>query len=160
MEDLRKTLNEAAKAVEDLPEHLQEVAFSIILERRLEHGSSAGAEGNSAEPESDSATNESNNLPWLDDVIDDLPDTHDVADGTRREQAAWAVTYLVADEKSATTESVRDTIKTRLGVTPQSSANMSSTLGDLTPKYLSREGKKEGKGYTYMPTVNVADLFE
>lgn len=166
MADWKETLHKAADAVSDLPEHLQEVAFKAVLREELgarnasepaarDSGPAAEKQG-TGQPHS----KEPDRPEWLQRVIQGLPEPHKAADGTRPEQTVWAVTKLVEGGKEATTEEIRQTIKARLGVAPQSPGNTSTTLGRLVPKYLTREERDDGPGYIYSPTQNALEVFE
>jgi len=55
---------------------------------------------------------------------------------------------------------VRNTIKTKLGVTPESQSLTSNHLRSLTPKYLKRDRRKKRLGYAYAPTPKALGAFE
>ena len=80
--------------------------------------------------------------------------------GDRTKQAVWAVVTLHGRGAEVTSDAIRDIIRTELGTAPQNGANTARTLRDLTPKYLMRRDRTDGRGYVYQPTANALDAFQ
>lgn len=97
---------------------------------------------------------------WEQEVYEGLPDEHLVAKGKRDHQAVWAVSVLRQLGQEANTTSVASVIAKRLGVSPEDKDNLSARLGKLTPQFLRRDDRDEGRGYQYFPTRQSLKVFE
>lgn len=106
------------------------------------------------------AANETSLAGWEKEIYKGLPDDHDVSSGTRDQQAVWGAVVLRQQGRESTPETIREVVRKRLGVSPESRSNLSGRLGRLTPKYLSRDDRGEGRGYTYTPTRRALDIFK
>lgn len=100
-----------------------------------------------------------NDGSWEGTVYDGLPDDHVVAEGTRDQQAVWAVARLQQEGREAGRTEVAEMIKDRLGVSPETADNLSARLGRLTPKTLQRQKRSEGPGYAYRITRTSLSAF-
>lgn len=149
-QDFPEAIETARLAVENLPEHLQGPAFSIILERLLGHRGIPPA----SMPASTAALSGQSPTP---PATTPLPALVKEA-GSRRQQVAWALITLAGRSESATSDAVVRVIKDELGATPPTAGNASADLKGMTPRYATRT--KVGRGYEYAPTASVAELLD
>lgn len=153
----QEAVQQAHALSSDVPDGLREAAFTELLKHFLGSAPGAGTHGGR---ELEESTEVSTGPTWLSELAEKLPERHLVAEGTRNQQLAWAVTQLALRDEEATTETVRRIIREELGVSPPDTSNASRKLGQqLTPKYLHRKKRQEGRGYAYSPTRKVAELF-
>jgi hypothetical protein len=157
MGDVKSVLQWAMEIADDLPEKYQEAAFAELLRHAL--NSMPGAEVDTvADTPAKPALHPSE--PWQKKPISGLPEDYLVAEGSRNQQTVWAVIKLWEQGDEATAKTVRETIQTRLGVTPESQENTSHRLRRLTPEYLGREKREEGQGYAYTPAGKALEVFK
>lgn len=160
--DYKAAIQEAAEAVSQAPKDLREIAFRSILEQMLTKGVAV----QSGQPEHGVRNRqpvldpvESND--WRDRVAGEMPEAYDIQGrGSRQQQAVWAVVTLFARGADATTEEIMKLIRTELGIAPQNEQNTARTLRNLTPRFVMRRDRADGRGYVYEPTANALDAFE
>lgn len=157
MEDLSETFGKAQSLVEDLPEHLQPVAFQKALEHQLGPARTAPPENEGGEKSSSPGGNAAGSST---DDVDRVPPAHIVADGTVKEKVAWAVVQLTSRGETATTRTVREHIDVSFSSKKPGRTTVSAALGSLSPRYLSRMKSDEGQAYVYEPTERVVQVFE
>lgn len=159
MTDVTELLRELQDAVKTLDERYQVVAFQELLKHRLSPSSESEPRPSRATQRS---TEHESQLPgheqWQADVVNGLPEAHLAARAGRQAQTVWAVVTLFSQGEPVTTNAVRSTIRTKLGVNPESRGNTSTRLGKLVPHYLQREA--EGREYRYEPTRHALQVFE
>lgn len=158
MGDVKSVVQWAMEIVDDLPEKYQEAAFAELLRYAL--SSMPGAEVDTV-ADTQAKPDLHPSEPWQKKLMSELPKDYLVAGkGSRDQQTIWAAIKLWEQGDEATSRTVPETIKTKLSVTPESKDNTSKRLRQLTPEYLRREKRKEGQGYTYIPTVKALEVFE
>jgi hypothetical protein len=159
MGDVKSVVQWAMEIADNLPEQYQEAAFAELLRYALSSMPGAAEVDTVADTQAKPDLHPSE--PWQKKLISELPKDYLVArKGTRDQQTAWAAIKLWEQGDEATSKTVRETIKTKLGVTPPSEDNTSNRLRQLTPKYLRREKRKKGRGYAYTPTAKALEAFE
>jgi hypothetical protein len=158
MGDVKSVVQWAIEIADDLPEKYQEAAFAELLRYALNSMPGAAEVDTVADTQAKPALHLSE--PWQKKLISELPEGYLVAKGSRDQQTVWAAIKLWEQGDEAMARTVRETIKTRLGVTPESQQNTSSRLRQLTPEYLGREKREEGQGYAYTPTAKALEVFE
>jgi len=156
MGDVKSVLQWAIEIADDLPEKYQEAAFAELLRYALNSMPGAAEVDTVADTQTKPALHLSE--PWQKKLIIELPEGYLVAKGSRDQQTVWAAIKLWEQGDEAMAKTVRETIKTKLGVTPESKDNTSRRLRQLTPEYLTRE--KKGRGYVYTPTAKALEVFE
>jgi len=135
----------AMEIADGLPEKYQQAAFAELLKCVLNLKSSPTGQG----------------VEKTRRLINKIPDDHLVAtEGSRDQQTVWAVMRLWEQGEEATPAGVINIIKARLRMQPESRSNTSGRLADLTPRYLMREEREEGRGYAHKPTPNAVKIFE
>lgn len=140
-------------------------AGRIALRALLEHSGIASPNTGRQAPSEPGARGQTDSPPkrrsdsWEEEVYDGLPDDHVVAEGTRDQQAVWAVAQLQHEGQEAGRTEVGQIIKDRLGVSPESADNLSARLGRLAPKTLQRQKRSEGSGYAYRITRTSLSVF-
>lgn len=161
---LQEAIQNAADLADTAPEKYQQAAFRELLRSHLQHtrpepSSRQDVPEGKGDRRSSTVGSAPELQPWERTLIEGLPDASTAAEGTRSQQAVWAVVRLLEDREPADVNAVRQTIKTELGLTPASKNNTSTTLKDLVPDYLSRTEPEEGQAYVYHPTRNALDIF-
>jgi hypothetical protein len=157
IENASSAVEQALEIAEGLPEKYQEVGFAEVLRHILRH-SSAKASSGASEAATQSGSQSSRSK--LEELAESLPDAYLVAEGTRAQQVIWAVVELSMEGEEATRESVGERIEIGLSITPPHPNNISTLLGDLCPRHLTREKREDGKGYAYRPTSQALEIFE
>lgn len=151
----REAIREAAEAAEEAPEELREAAFRTVLERLLER--EGGPEKDAPQTPPEAIESDS----WEERLLKELPEGHVVQEeGDRGQQTVWAVATLHGRDLEATTEQIRRIIRTELGIAPQNEQNTARTLRKLTPRFLIRRERPDGRGYVYEPTARSVEIFE
>jgi len=158
MGDVQSVVQWAIEIADDLPEKYQEAAFAELLRYALNSMPGAAEVDTVADTQAKPALHLSE--PWQKKLISELPEGYLVAKGSRDQQTVWAVVKLLERGEEATPESVRKIIETGLGVASESPSNTSHSLRKLTPKYVKREEREEGRGYAYTPTAIALKAFE
>lgn len=157
-DELQKILDQTVEVTETLPERYREIAFSALLRYFLTSSSKShiGISNQKQIKDHDSSSESDDG-----NMVSDLPEAHVIAEnGNRAQETMWAALTISARGDEVTTESIMRCIKVELGKSPQKGTNTSTTLKNLTPKYLSRTKAEEGSGYTYEPTKNAFRVFE
>jgi hypothetical protein len=158
-QNLMSIIESAMEIADKIPEKYQVAAFEQLLRHAL--GSApVSAEADTGAPVGVGPSPSSGGA-GLQALAGHLPNDFVVKGrGSRAQQAMWAVLKLQEDGAEATPARVRDTVKTRLGKTPESAKHTSRTLRDLTPRYLERRESEGGRGYAYAPTQNALEIFD
>lgn len=167
-EDLLTAMPEIANAVNGFENaDAQQRALDALLDAFFGHerevrdtpdaASSDGRNG-AGGPGVNSATGVSRE-GWEQQLFDGLPDEHRVAKGKRDHQAVWATIVLRQLGQEATTTSIASIVSKRLGMSPEDKDNLSGRLSKLTPQYLRREDRTEGRGFAYFPTRDSLKIF-
>ena len=155
---LRETVVEVSEIVEEIPSDLRTSAFAELLKFVLNPDSESLLLSHDTPAVEGKDTSNADIPEWLSNIFSNKPEPHVVASGSRQEQAAWGIIQLCSEQKHATKENLREVLKTRLGVTPESKSNTNRTLRNLVPRYLTRE--ESDNGYSYLPTRNILDVFQ
>lgn len=167
-EDLLEAMPEIANAVNGFENaDAQQRALAALLDAFFGHerevrdssdaGSSDGSGGGASPP---LKSPEVDHEVWEQQLFDGLPDEHRVAKGKRDHQAVWAAIILRQLGQEATTTSIASIVSKRLGMSPEDRDNLSSRLSRLTPQYLRRDDRAEGRGFAYFPTRDSLKVFE
>lgn len=159
-EDVQAVLDWAVEIAESAPEAYRQAAFTELLSYGLV---SLQKDKGSFEQSvvSDEAVSSMHSSADQDVRFDNLPETYLIAkQGTREQQTVWSVIELCRSGKEATVDSVANNIKTKLGISPEKKSNTSTTLRNLTPRYLSRNKRETGKGYAYKPASDAIKIFD
>lgn len=157
MENLQGLLRSALATAESLPEKYQVAGFAEILRWMLEHDgvssmAAAGTESSRSRERKDGIEGRG--------PMQGVPPAYIVSkNGDRGQQTAWAVARLAEKGEEANNESIRELIQTELSVTPQTRMDTNRSLKRLTPRYVRRERKGEGRGFRYLPTEKTGELF-
>ena len=142
-----------------LPEKYQQVAFGELLRYSLHSSVHRTADDMREQSEADSSPS-SVESEW-DKMLSELPPDYTIAGkGSRDQQTAWAVIKLHCEGLEATPASVVNCIKAHLCIPPESDSNTSKRLKGLTPRYLMRKNREEGKGYVYESKPSTIDIFK
>jgi hypothetical protein len=144
MSNIEDIINWTLDKVEDIPEEYRVAAFKVLLKYKL-----FGRDNPCQDPESliisEQKETTDNSDDWRSKLIKELPHAHIIAEkGNRKQQALWAVIHSNKIGDEANTNSVVETIKKKLAITPETVDNTSWTLKKLTPKYITREDRDEG----------------
>ncbi len=161
MNDVSEILQWARKNADELPDEYKAEAFRVLLAYKL--GLPRNPSLRSGEEESsESISKKSSDLEnWQQVIIEQVPSAHKIANSNDRQmQALWAVIELLKRGEPAYASSIRELIRTKLGVTPQNDTNTGRTLRKLTPKYIDRTQDPKGKKYRYSPTRQALEKFE
>jgi hypothetical protein len=163
MMDYKAAIREASDAAAEAPEELREIAFRTVLERLL--GTSlpdTSTTENEGSPALGSNHGPTGQRPdWREQVVTGLPEAYRIQeDGNRAQQAVWAVVTLQSRGVEVTSEAIMNVIRTELGIAPQNSMNTARTLRKLTPRFVMRRDRPDGRGYVYEPTARALDAFE
>lgn len=154
--DYKQAIRRAVEAAGEAPEELREAAFRIVLERLLDL---EPAQPNS--PTGTPAEKPPKHNSWEERLFANLPEGHLVQErGDRKQQTVWAVASLHQRGTDVTSEEIRRLIRTELGIAPQNDQNTARTLRGLTPRYVVRRDRTEGRGYIYEPTARSIEIFE
>jgi len=162
MTDIDKAVEQAARAADAAPEQYRQTAFTEVLKYLL---AVARPKRQTAERAPESAASRADSgdevmrAQWEQKVIEGLPEAHVVEKGSREQQTMWAVITLWSRGESATTEPIRNCIRTEIGITPQNSPNTARTLSNLHPGYLERERIGQGR-YAYTPLARALQVFD
>jgi len=156
--NIKSVVKWAMEVADDLPEKYQQTAFAELLRHALRSASDAVQIDNGDHAK---AAQISIGKSWQSELQNGIPPDHIIAEnGSRTQQAAWAVVTLCAQGKEATSKSVREIIQSHLGVTPETLDNTSKRLKELTPKHVTRAKRVQGRGYSYTPTRLILEIFE
>jgi hypothetical protein len=149
----------AIEIAEGLPEKYQVVAFAELLQHAL-RSTSHGAESDEQETPP-TATPQPPGQLLQERLVSQLPEDYLVAaKGTRDQQTVLVAIRLWHQGEEVNPASVMDSVKTQLCVPPESRSNTSARLRDLSPRYLTRRQREEGRGYAYEPTLKAIEIFE
>jgi hypothetical protein len=159
MRNIRKIISEALEISNEVPEDYKKDTFFIILSHLLKTLDKpvGDEEINLSVPSQGVDQSDS----WLDWVVQNIPEPYEIArNGNRDQQTVWSVVMLHSRYKEAIVGTVQEIIRTELGITPQNRQNTGRQLRRLTPRFLIRRNRTEGKGYKYEPTTHSAEIFE
>jgi hypothetical protein len=153
MDEIREAIKFATAVAEEAAEKYRVAVFAEVLRLRL---SGVGRAGPLTSQDRGKGTTKAAADARKPSVV-----AHSVSRrGSRKQQAVWAVMRLAEKGEEAINETIRGVIKTELSVTPQSRMDTNTTLRKLTPKYVRREKREEGKGLRYFPTAHSPEIFE
>lgn len=160
MSNIEDEINWTLEKIETIPEEYRVAAFKVLLKYKL-----LGKDDSRQDPEgliiSEQDNSTDNSDDWKIKLYKEIPHAHVIAQsGDRKQQALWAVIELHKIDAEANTNSIRETIKKKLAITPETVDNTSKTLKLLTPKYIIREDREKGQGFTYHPTQFSLECFE
>jgi len=163
MEDINEVLDWAKELSNRLPDKYQKSAFEILLQYKLNgiHGKLV----NLTEEYDKSVIIPNNEKKVLEDweveIINNLPNPESIIKSNfRQKQALWAVIELLKENKEATVDEIRNTIRRKLGIKPQVTSNLCKTLSKLEEMgVLTREKKDDTKLYIYYPTIEAKHFF-
>ncbi len=157
MKNPKAAIDWAIELADSLPERYRELAFSELLRHALNTVSEDNVESNFGEV----SPKQKETPSVLSSALKDIPDAHLVAaKGDRDQQVAWAVAELFNRGDEINNQAIREIIKTRLAISPPNEPNTSRSLQKLTPKYVMREKGESGKAYSYLPTINLIEIFD
>lgn len=152
-------IKSAMEMAEELPEKYQVVAFAELLRHALGSESVSKEPGTGAPPRAGPSP-PADDTGWQ-ELARGLPGDFVVKErGSRDQQTVWAVIKVCSNHEEATPEAVCRTIRTALSKKPEHEKNATNRLGRLTPKYLKRERRQDGKGFAYAPTDKALEIFE
>lgn len=162
---VKEAVDNAISVVEEIPEQYREEALAPVLRALLDtslptavgSAKSHKVPGGKTEPANRAHPGAETFAPWENQLLSKLPEPHVVADGSRAQQAVWAIVRLRQKGETADRSSINKIIKHELGVTPQDLNNTSRTLGTIVPRFATRE--KEGRGYSYRPSRHALEVF-
>lgn len=148
----------AVQMAELLPERYREAAFSVMLKFALESLDKDNFEPRGGQLSQEKTTISNTNLKK---IMTGIPDDEVIATkGNRDQQIAWAIAKLVSHSEEANNTTICEIIKTILAINPPTRQNTNRSLRYLVPKYVIREKKKNGRGYSYIPSVKITQIFE
>lgn len=151
--ELEKKAKWAIEIAEHLPERYKDNAFRELFRLALQSSVpyDAPQTASSADPRS----------KLIEQILSKTPEAYKVAEkGNRDQQVVWAVIELNRRGEGAYNESIREAIKTYLGINPPNRQNTNRAIRNLLPKYLIREKREGGKGFKYEATTNSIKIFE